>query len=323
MGSKRIMVTGVSGCIGHYIAEALIQETNHELFFVVRDPSKLKFNYQARSGITLLQADLREIAQYSDLIKTINCAVLVATAWGGPQEVFEVNVEATLRLLNLLDLKTCDQVIYFSTASILGRDGDLLEEAAEIGIDYIRSKYTCLQRLSELAIAPKVTTLFPTFVLGGDAQKPYSHLSGGLPEVLSWINIIRFLKADGSFHFIHGQDIAQVVQHLIDHPHDARQLILGNQRVTVNQCIEEFCAYLNKKIYFRLELSPWLANLIIRGFRIQMAAWDRFCLNYRHFSYSDPVSPATFGLPTYCPTLADILRVTGIPSDQAEHTNFH
>jgi hypothetical protein len=44
-----------------------------------------------------------------------------------------------------------------------------------------------------------------------------------------------------------------------------------------------------------------------------MAAWDRFCLNYRHFTYQNPVNPETFGLPTYCPTFTDILKISGIP----------
>jgi len=318
MPPKRILITGASGCIGHYVAEALIQETQHELFLVVRNPNKLKFDYQARPGITLLQTDLREIEQLKDVLQTINCAVLLATAWGGAQEVLEVNVNATLQLLNLLSLGACQQVFYFSTASILGRDGELLREAGEIGIDYIRSKYICLQQLSQLAIAPRITVLFPTLVLGGDEQKPYSHLSKGLSEVLSWIDLIRFLKAEGSFHFIHGRDIAQVVKYLIDQPQEAvpQNLVLGSQRVTLNQCIEEFCTYLNKRIYYRVNLSPWLANFIIHLFQIQMADWDRFCMNYRHFSYRNPTSPATFGLPTYCKTPTDILRVAGIPREK-------
>ncbi|NJK53172.1 MAG: NAD(P)-dependent oxidoreductase, partial [Leptolyngbyaceae cyanobacterium SU_3_3] len=51
MTSKRIFVTGASGCIGHYIAETLIQETEHELFLMVRNPDKLKFDVHARPGV--------------------------------------------------------------------------------------------------------------------------------------------------------------------------------------------------------------------------------------------------------------------------------
>lgn len=308
-------MTGASGCIGHYIAEALIQNTEHELFFLVRNPSKLKFDYEARPGITILQADLRQIDRFGDLLKTMNVAILIAAAWGGQQETFDINVVKTIRLMELLDSKVCQQVIYFSTASVLDRNNQPLKEAGQLGTDYIRSKYDCLGRLSKLEIAPKITTLFPTLVLGGDDNKPYSHISPGIAEVVKWFDIIRFLKADGSFHFIHARDIAQVVQYLVEHPsHElSQQLVLGNKCTTIDQAVEEVSSYLGKSIYFRIPLTLWLANFIILVFRIQMAAWDRFSMNYRHSTYQNPVNPETFGLRTYCPTFTDILKISGIP----------
>jgi nucleoside-diphosphate-sugar epimerase len=327
MNPKRIFLTGASGCIGHYIAEALIQETDHELYLLVRNPEKLGFDYEARPGITILQGDLRHIERFGNLLKTMDAAILAATAWGGSQESFDINVIKTIRLMELLDPTVLGQVIYFSTASVLNRENQLLKEAGQLGTEYIRSKYDCLGRLSKLAIAPKITTLFPTLVLGGDANKPYSHLSSGITDVVKWVDVIRWFKADGSFHFIHARDIAQVVRYLIDHPltHNlteeanavpSNRLVLGNQPLTVNQAVEEVCAYLGKKIYFRVPLSLWLANFFIVLFRIQMAAWDRFCLNYRHFTYQNPVNPGTFGLPTYCATFTDVLKISGIPESK-------
>lgn len=315
MTSKRIFVTGASGCIGHYVVEALIQETNHELFLLVRNPDKLKINYNARPGITILQGDLREIEQYGDFLKTINTAILIATAWGGAQEVYDINVLKTIRLMNLLDPDVCEQVIYFSTASILDRNNELLREAGEIGSDYIRSKYLCYRQLSKLAISPQITTVFPTLLLGGDANKPQSHISSGIPQVARWMGLARFFRADGSFHFIHGKDIAQIVRFLVDNPPapgQSRNLVMGNQNVTVDQAIEETCAYLGKRIYFRIPLTLGLANLFIALFQIKMAAWDRFSMQYRHFTHRHVVSPATFNLPTYCATFTDILKLSGI-----------
>ncbi len=317
-------MTGASGCVGHYITEALIQETEHELYLLVRNPAKLGFNYEARPGITILHADLRQIERYSDLLKTMDVAILTAAAWGGQQEAFDINVVKTIRLLELLDPTRCEQVIYFSTASLLDRNNKLLKQAGQLGTDYIRSKYDCLGRLSKLAIAPKITTVFPTLVLGGDANKPYSHLSSGIADVVKWVDLIRWFKADVSFHFIHARDIAQVVRHLLDHPLacssslepdalSSDRLVLGNPQLTVNQAVEEVCAYLGKKIYSRVPLSLWLANILIVLFRIQMSSWDRFCLEYQPFTYQDPVNPATFGLPTYCATMADVLKISGVP----------
>ena len=314
MSQKRILVTGASGCVGHYISEALIQETDHELYLLVRNPNKLQLNTQSRPGINVLQGNMLEIELFADLLSTIDSAVLVAADWGS-KDVFNINVSGTIKLLKLLDLARCQQVIYFSTASVLDSKHQPLKEAGEIGTEYIRSKYECLQQLSTLAIAPQITVLFPTLVLGGDAHKPYSHLSAGLSDFVRWIDLIRFFQADGSFHFIHGKDIAQVVRHLIDHnlqDKEPRQFVLGQEQLTVNQAIEEMCAYLNKKIYFAIPLSMSLANLLIVVFRIQMAAWDRFYLRYRHFTYENVVNPASLGLPNYCATLTDVLKTGGI-----------
>lgn len=307
-------MTGASGCIGHYISEALIQETNHELFLLVRNPHKLQINTQARPEISVLQGDMQNISQFADLLSTIDTAILTATAWGG-DITFEINVLKTIELINLLNPARCEQVIYFSTASVLDRYNQPLKEAGEIGTDYVSSKYACLQRLSQLELAPKITTVFPTLVLGGDEHKPYSHLTSGIPQVTKYINLIRFLKADGSFHFIHGRDIATVIKYLVDNPpqeNSPRRLVLGQAQLTVNEAVEEVCAYLRKRIYFRIPLSLSLANLIIAVFRIQMAAWDRFCMNYRHFSYKNVINPASFSLPNYCATMSDVLKISGV-----------
>jgi nucleoside-diphosphate-sugar epimerase len=314
MTKKRILITGASGCIGHYISEALIQNTNHELYLLVRNPKKLQVDTTARPGITILQGDMQEITNFSNLLKSIDIAVLTATSWGG-DGIFDINVSKTLELMNLLNPEKCQHVIYFSTASVLDHDNQPLKEAGEIGTDYIRSKYDCLHKIQELAIFPKITTVFPTLVLGGDETKPYSHLTSGIPEVTNYINIIRFLQADGSFHFIHGKDIATVVQYLIDYPPqpgDPRRFVLGQSALTANEAIEEVCAYLSKKIYFRIPLFLGFANVIIALLGIQMAAWDRFCMNYRHFSYTKAINPSSFNLPNYCATMSDVLKISGV-----------
>jgi nucleoside-diphosphate-sugar epimerase len=299
----RIFITGASGCIGHYLVETLIENSDHELFLLMRNPAKLKVPIDQRPGITVLQGDMREVERFADVLKTMDTAILVATSWGDPKESYEINVEKTLTLMTLLDPERCQQVIYFSTASIFDRDNTPLKEAGEI------------EKLSELAIAPRITTVFPTLVFGGSDSKPYSHISGGLPEIAKYIGIIRFISADGSFHFIHAQDIAEVVRHLVDHPPapgEPRELVIGNPAKTADEVVSEISQYLGKRQYFRIPLSFVLANAIIKIFNIRMADWDRFCMRYRHFTYENPVTPSKFGLRDRYPTLVDALRSAGV-----------
>ncbi len=311
----RVFITGASGCIGHYLVETLIENTDHELFLMMRNPAKLKVPTDQRPGITVLQGDMYEVEQFADLLKTMDTAILVATSWGDPKQSYEINVEKTLAIMSLLDPERCQQVIYFSTASILDRDNTPLKEAGEIGTDYVRTKYICHEKLSELAIAPRITTVFPTLVFGGSDSKPYSHISGGLPEIAKYIGIIRFISADGSFHFIHAQDIAEVVRHLVDHPPalgEPREFVIGNPAKRADEVVSEISQYLGKRQYFRIPLSFVLANAIIKIFNIRMADWDRFCMRYRHFTYENPVTPSKFGLKDNYPTLPDVLRSAGV-----------
>ncbi len=319
----RILITGASGCVGHYVSETLIQNTDHELFLCVRNPAKLKLDPTVRPGIHIVTADMMEIEKQAELLKTIEVAVLTAAGWGG-QEAYDINFTKTHVLLDLLDPQVCQQVIYFSTESVLDRQNKLLPEAGKIGTDYIKSKHQCLDKITQEKnaangdnrIASKITAVFPTLVLGGDDTKPYSFLSADLPNVTKYVGLLQWFTADGSFHFIHAKDIAEVVRHLIAHPEIAdkfdRRLVLGNQLVIADDGIAEICAYFGKKAPFRIPLSIAFANFFIKIFNIQMAEWDRFCLDYRHFSHANPVSPETFGLPSYAPTITEIFRTRGL-----------
>ena len=311
----RVFMTGASGCIGHYILELLLESDRYELFLLLRHPEKLRLPVQGNPRVHLLQGGLENIAPFKDLLGTIDIAIFTAAAWGGdPGYVEAINVEANLGLMAYLNPDRCDQVIYFSTASILNQRCAPLPEAGEIGTDYIRTKYDCHHRLPNLPIYDKITTVFPTLVFGGDKDKPYSFISAGLRDVTRWVGLARFFQAEAGFHFAHAQDIATVVNYLVEHPAAGgyREYVIGNPPLAVNQAIAQICDYFGKRIWFRIPLSMGLADILIKLFRVQMAPWDYFCLRYRHFVYDGAVNPASFGMEPYCSTLADLLRVHGI-----------
>jgi nucleoside-diphosphate-sugar epimerase len=313
--AMRILVTGASGCVGHYVSETLINNTDHELFLLMRNPAKFQLDPQARPGIHIVTADMKQIGDHAALLQTIDVAILTAAGWGG-QDAFDVNYTKTHELLNLLNPQVCQQVIYFATESILDRQNQLLPEAGQIGTDYIKSKHQCFSSLGELAIADRITTVFPTLVLGGDEHKPYSFLSADLPAVTKYAGLLRWIKAEGSFHFIHGKDIAEVVRYLVEHPEVAdkydRKVVMGNKLVVVAEGIQEICAYLGKPAIFQIPLSFTLIDLVIKVFKIQMSEWDYFCLQNRHFEHQPIVNPATFGLPVHAATISEVLSTRGI-----------
>jgi nucleoside-diphosphate-sugar epimerase len=317
--SLNILLTGASGCIGHYVVEQLLAHTPHHLYVLVRNPDKLKVSCPTSDRLHWVEGNLQDLSCLSSVIPAIDWGILMATAWGDPTETYHINVTQTIALMEQLFQAKCQHIFYFSTASILDRSNQLLPQAGELGTDYIRTKYQCFQALERSSFAHRVTVFFPTLVFGGDAQKPISHLSSGLPEVMKWLWLIRFLRLDASFHFLHAYDIAQVIggeleatrqKILSSTPLEPLcKVVLGNPAVTFQGAIEQCCA-VKKLSRFPLgvPLSPWLADLIIWLFHIRVAAWDRFCLTYRHFTYQNPANPRQFQQQPYAETIADLLR---------------
>ncbi len=310
----RVLLTGASGCVGHYITEALLQQTDWEIAPVARNPAKLNLDGLDDPRVEIVTADLQAVETLAPLAKEVDAAILAATAWGGPREIMAVNVEKTLSLMQMLDPQRCKQIIYFSTASILDFEHRLLPEAGEIGTDYIRSKYECYRRLAALSGLPPLTVVFPTLVLGGDDRKPQSHLSAGLPAIAKWAGLASWFRAEGSFHFIHARDIAQIVRYLLQNPSSVRrEYVLGNAALSVDGLLAELCGYWGRRVRGYIALTPELTEFVIRVFRIQMADWDRFCLQKRHLTHRHPVTPADFGLTPCCPTLTAALQLAGLP----------
>lgn len=318
MVNQRIFITGGSGCVGHYLAEKLINHTEHELFFLVRNPNKLTFNFHTRPGVHLLTGDLQNITPFVELLPTMNSVVLLATQWGG-DKTFAVNVEANLRIMQALNPAVCEQVIYFSTASILDKNLQLLPQAKTLGTEYIRSKYICYEELKKLAVYNRLTVMFPTLIFGGDKDKPYSHISTGLDQLPRYLKWLRWLRADGCFHFIHAQDIAEVLLYYLAHPAgEFRQFVLGNEVIFLNQALRELCTYFGLNVpRWQLDLTPRRVAFLMRVARwlgVQFIPWDDFCAEYRYFCYEPVLNPTQLGLTPHCQTLSELLVVLGIPS---------
>jgi nucleoside-diphosphate-sugar epimerase len=313
--------------VGQHIAAQLYRETDAELLLLLRDRAKLTAVPADDPRITLLVADLRDLTAHAGAIATATRVIHTATAWGNPVRAQQVNVEAVKQLLAFTSPEWLEQVIYFSTASVLDRQLQLLPEALSEGTEYIQTKALCLQQLESHALAAKIVAVFPTLVFGGrvDGQGPFptSYLTAGLGEACRWLWLAKWLRADASFHFIHAADIARVCVHLATHPHQAnpepgqgqlRRLVLGQPAIGVNDTVTQLCQWRRSwRPPLGLDLRGWLIEALIKLLRIEVNAWDRFSIRQRHFVH-DPVSPPErFGLVSHAPTLAAVFETAGLP----------
>ena len=323
----RILITGAAGCVGQYTAEHLYRNSNAHLLLLLRDPAKLKAVPANDPRITLLVGDLRDLEPHAAAIASADRVIHTATAWGDPERAQQVNVVAVKRLLALLDPARLEQVIYFSTASILNRNLKLLPEAMAYGTEYIQTKAQCLQDLEVHPLAERIVAVFPTLVFGGRVvpgdPHPTSYLTSGVKEAFPWLWLAKWLRTDASFHFIHAADIATVCAHLATTPHQAnpepgqgavRRLVLGQAPITINQAVATLVRWRRGWVPpVGLDLTPWLIEGLIKLLRIEVNAWDRFSIRQRHFVHEPVSPPERFGLSSYAPTLEAVLETAGVP----------
>ncbi len=323
----RILITGAAGCVGQYTAEHLYRHSDAHLLLLLRDPSKLKAVPANDPRITVLVGDMRELEPHAQAIASATRVIHTATAWGDPERAQQVNVVAVKRLLQLLDPQRIEQIIYFSTASILDRHLRLLPQAMAYGTEYIQTKAQCLQDLEIHPLADRIVAVFPTLVFGGRVvpgdPHPTSYLTAGVKEAIPWLWLAKWLRTDASFHFIHAADIATVCAHLATTPHGpnpepgqgaVRRLVLGQAPISINRTVATLVRW--RRGWYPpvgLDLRGWLIEGLIKLLRIEVNAWDRFSIRQRHFVHEPVSPPERFGLTSDAPTLESVLERAGVP----------
>ena len=322
---SRILITGASGCIGQAVAAWLLAHSNARLLLWLRQPHKLTAVDHRHPRLELLVGDLRQPRRFRQQLALVDRVVHTATAWGDPARARAVNVQAVKDLLACLDHQRLQQVLYFSTASILDRELEVLPEAEQWGTEYIRTKVTCLRQLMDHALGERIVALFPTLVfsgrIDGGGPWPTSYLTTGLRPLFRWLWLARFLRLDGSYHFIHGADVARICGHLLTTPHQPgpqrwggmHRYVLGQSPLTVNRTVARLCRYRHMAYPPGVQLHHWLLRALVVAFRIQLSPWDRFTLQQRHFVHHPVTRPESFGLASRFPTLEMVLSAAGVP----------
>ncbi len=324
---QRILITGASGCVGQHIADLLLRESNAELLLLLRDPAKLTAVPADHPRITVLVGDLRDLSPHAGAIASATRIVHTATAWGDPERAMAVNVVAVKQLLAFTSPEWLEQVIVFSTASVLDRQLQLLPEALTEGTEYIHTKALCLQQLEDHPLAERIVAIFPTLVFGGrvDGSGPFptSYLTAGLGEACKWLWLAKWLRVDASFHFIHAADIARVCLHLLGTPQEpnpepgqarVRRLVLGQPPQQVNTTVQRLLRWRRGwRAPLGIPITPWLVELLIKLLRLEVTPWDRFSIRQRHFVHEPISPPERFGLVSHAPSLEAVFADAGLP----------
>ena len=177
---------------------------------------------------------------------------------------------------------------------------------------YIKSKYRAHEAMQTLTDTPPIYTLFPTLVMGGNKQVPYSHISGGIKDHQRYVKIARFLSAKGQFHFMHGKDIASVTTHLVINDEDQKEFVLGQQKITVKQGICDINRACGNRVYWQFPLNNRFVVKLAKLLGVKFDPWGEYCALNHDQSYQ-VTNPGDFNRTNYFPTIGDaVLDIEGI-----------
>ncbi len=322
MVTKKLLITGANGCVGQYLIDWFLTNSNFSLLLMVRDPDKLSNSIKTNKRIKLLICDIRESKRFSNELENINYLVHTATAWGDPKRAYEVNVKAFEDLLGLLSKDRIERIIYFSTASILDKNNALMREAMIYGTEYIQTKYLCYEKLKESEFSVITDIIFPTLVFGGTLDDkssfPISYLTAGIIEAKKWLWLARFFKLDSKFHFIHAKDIAQICGYLINETYSGKmrgfkRFVLGQKFITIDDALVTLLKKNQLRRYFSIRLSKGIIKILLKVLPIQTTNWDDFSIKKYDFNHKPITSPENFGLTSYAKTLNKIIKVSKLP----------
>ena len=307
-----IFITGASGCIGHYVLMALRQKfPMAHLHLLVRNTKKLKLDVETWPNVTIHLGDMDAIETCKEVLHSTDYVVHIATVWGYDLDVnLRINQDRALEMFNYCDPRRLKKIIYFSTASILTDDNQLSPAAKTEGSPYVKSKLAAYNAIKSSTWAEKVVTLFPTMVLGGSDNAPYSHISQGLLGIRKHIAWARWFHLNGAFHFLHAEDIAKMVT--ISMTQDVpKDMVMGNPKITFNDAILELAETMEKKPWLQLHIPQWMINALVVMFKRRMDSWGAHCAKHPYFVYNVH-APYHFGEELSFSSLKEVVEKMGV-----------
>ena len=303
---QSIFVTGASGCVGHYLLKQLLLLADVKLYLLVRGSSKFLLDLSGYQQVTIIHGNLATIEKHRELIGQMDYIIHLATSWAPSSGARQYNVEGTMKLFGCCDLERCKRIIYFSTASILNSTHQPIDLSHTEGSWYIRTKREAYDQIQTLPIYPKIVTMFPTMVIGGNDETPYSHILDGIRLYSGWLSWLRFFSLPGSFHFLHAADIATVVCHLLFKDTVKPTYVLGGRVFQFSEAIRDLCTCFSYSFKGWIKISTGFLKGVARLLPKRVGPWERYCLDHLDMVY-DTVEPRTFGLVTKYPTFPSFL----------------
>jgi UDP-glucose 4-epimerase len=250
---KRALVTGGSGYLGSHVCKLLKKQGWRVHVLDIRKPEHNYYDFLHIQDICDFDELKRIFWLYPDFDVVFHFAgkIEVGESTRKPTHYFRTNVAGTCLLLYMMNLTSCKNIIYSSTAGLYKTSNEQLKETDELNPDnnpYAGSKYA-----SEIAIRQSGLNyiIFRYFNLAGADEEgdigenhdPETHL---IPRILQNLNNVEIYgndydTKDGTCvrDYVHVSDVAEIHLTAANHLIEEKESYIMNLGTGVGYSVSE------------------------------------------------------------------------------------
>lgn len=262
----RILVTGITGLFGSYLARELVKIG--EVHGLKRKNSRLDLLGDLRQGITWHEGDigdyqsLEEAFEGMDLI--VHAAGLVSYHPSDRKKLLKVNVEGTTNVVNVMLQKNISKLIFVSSVAALGRNSEIsqIDEnhkwiSSPLNTSYGISKYHAELEVWRGAQEGLQVMIFnPSVLLGKISDKRSS------TEIYNYVLQEQKYYPLGDINYLDVRDAAKILVEIFQKERWNERFILSKESISYQSFFEKM-AFTFKKRPPRIPVSSRIMEMAI------------------------------------------------------------
>lgn len=262
---KTVLITGANGLWGMSVTRSLLKR-GHRVFALVRDSTAIK-----HENLTPVPADLATswdvccLPQRADVVIHLAQSNRFRDFPEGSEDLFNVNISTTAKLLDYARRAGASQFIYASTGGVYSPAPGHLDENAPIHDQGRLGPYFGSKLCSEILVHSYrpyfTTTILRPFFIYGPGQKRSMHLARIFDHVRNK-ETVQLQGSQGiSINPIHVEDAAAVVLAVMARPLSAVVNVAGRDVYSIRQIAEAIGQFIGAEPRFETSDTP-AENLI-------------------------------------------------------------
>jgi dihydroflavonol-4-reductase len=245
------LVTGATGLLGGNLVRALIED-GRVVRALTRKQSNTTF-LQGLPGLELIEGDVTDpgslVNAFREVARVYHCAAVTSLWSGAAEQLWRVNVEGTVNVIEAVKRVGVERLIHCSTVDALGvseTDTPATEETAwnwdRLGVEnpYARTKFEAQKRVAQAAgktidaVIVNPATMFGAYDLRPSSGQIILLVAGGK---------LLFYPTGGD-NFIDARDVARAMITAAETGVCGERYILGHENVTYREIFSRIAAIL-------------------------------------------------------------------------------